>query len=558
MHLNAGSLALTASRGGAGPGALFAAGEKGVWFDPSDLSTLTQGVGVPVTAVEQPVGLMLDKSQGLALGAELIVNGAFNSDVSSWTQLTGTTAWVGNAMQVTASGAFGRGEQSVATTVGAVYRVSATVFVAAGSTGNLRATQGSSPFGTDGDAGNITSTTPVSVSFYFVASQTSTLIQCAAAANGNVATFDNVSCRQVLGNHAYQATSTSRPVLRARYNLLTYSEDATQWTQAVNGATVTADAAAAPDGNTTADRVNLGTADYRYNTTSAQLPPNTYTASVWAKSFSGSNVQLALRCNASLTGANQASSLTTVGATWQRITLTLVLAATDFVVFGPDQRNGVGSGIGVAADVLLWGMQIIPGANAGTYQRIAAATVYDTAGFVPYLDADGVDDCMQTANIDMTGTSKLSLFAGMMKGSDAATQMLAELSADSNVNPGFYMSTPVSAAPTFSWHANGTAPANVNTGSSYPAPINAVLTGLMEISTPREMMRVNGVLIADANTTLGSGNLGNLPLYLFSRAGGATFPLKGRCYGLILRGATSTAAEIALAEAWCNARAGAY
>lgn len=44
--------------------ALFAASEKGVWYDPSDLSTLFQDSAgtTPVTAVGQPVGKMLDKS----------------------------------------------------------------------------------------------------------------------------------------------------------------------------------------------------------------------------------------------------------------------------------------------------------------------------------------------------------------------------------------------------------------------------------------------------------------------------------------------------------------
>jgi hypothetical protein len=43
---------------------LFASGEQGAWYDPSDLSTLFQdSTGTtPVTAVGQPVGLMLDKS----------------------------------------------------------------------------------------------------------------------------------------------------------------------------------------------------------------------------------------------------------------------------------------------------------------------------------------------------------------------------------------------------------------------------------------------------------------------------------------------------------------
>lgn len=60
----------------------------GAWFDPSDLSTLYQdGAGTtPVTAVEQPVGLMLDKSRGMMLGPELISNGTFDSGIAGWEQ----------------------------------------------------------------------------------------------------------------------------------------------------------------------------------------------------------------------------------------------------------------------------------------------------------------------------------------------------------------------------------------------------------------------------------------------------------------------------------------
>lgn len=49
---------------GISPASLFAAGEQGVWYDPSDMSTLFQDAAgtTPLTAVEQPVGLMLDKS----------------------------------------------------------------------------------------------------------------------------------------------------------------------------------------------------------------------------------------------------------------------------------------------------------------------------------------------------------------------------------------------------------------------------------------------------------------------------------------------------------------
>lgn len=46
------------------PLSLFAAGEQGVWYDPSDMSTLFQDAAgtIPVTAAGQPVGRVLDKS----------------------------------------------------------------------------------------------------------------------------------------------------------------------------------------------------------------------------------------------------------------------------------------------------------------------------------------------------------------------------------------------------------------------------------------------------------------------------------------------------------------
>src|SRR3972149_1256765 len=46
------------------PDALFINNEQGVWYDPSDFSTMWQDAAAttPVTAVEQPVGKILDKS----------------------------------------------------------------------------------------------------------------------------------------------------------------------------------------------------------------------------------------------------------------------------------------------------------------------------------------------------------------------------------------------------------------------------------------------------------------------------------------------------------------
>jgi hypothetical protein len=66
MQLTSLSLGLTraGSLPGFSPSSLFAEGENGAWYDPSDLSTLYQDAAgtIPVTATGQPVGLVLDKS----------------------------------------------------------------------------------------------------------------------------------------------------------------------------------------------------------------------------------------------------------------------------------------------------------------------------------------------------------------------------------------------------------------------------------------------------------------------------------------------------------------
>lgn len=58
------------------PSKLFTTGVNGVWYDPSDLTTLYRDSAgtLPVTAVEQPVGLILDKSKGLVLGPEIFTD----------------------------------------------------------------------------------------------------------------------------------------------------------------------------------------------------------------------------------------------------------------------------------------------------------------------------------------------------------------------------------------------------------------------------------------------------------------------------------------------------
>lgn len=210
--------------------ALFATGEQGAWYDPSDLSTLYQDSAgtTPVTAVGQPVGLMLDKRLGLVLGSELVTNGGFNTDVSGWTASGAIVTWVSGSMQVQRiSHTNDRAYQIVNCVVGKTYQVS---FQKSGANADL-AVHTNGNFGASAIA---TISTPTGV---FVATATSMYIGFGGSANGTFS-FDNISVKLLDGNHASQPTAANRPVLQqdgnGKYYLSFNGTNSSMATAAIN------------------------------------------------------------------------------------------------------------------------------------------------------------------------------------------------------------------------------------------------------------------------------------------------------------------------------------
>jgi hypothetical protein len=197
------------------------------------------------------------------------------------------------------------------------------------------------------------------------------------------------------------------------------------------------------------------------------------------------------------------------------------------------------------------------GSSAGTYQRIAAATVYDTAGFLPYLALDGTDDSMATGSIDFSATDKMAVVAGVTKLSDGAQGVVAELSATIASNNGsFLLTAPNSAAANFNFSSKGTTQVD-NTVTTYAAPTTRVVSGIGDISAPSNIVRVNGTQIAAVTTTQGTGNYGNYAMYI-GRRNNTSLPLNGRIYQMIVCGKTLSASELASTEAFVNTKTGAY
>lgn len=192
--------------------ALFESSEAGFWLDPSDTTTLYQDISglIPVTDVEQPVGLVLDKAHGKPFyGAERIVNGDFSSGTTGWTTGTGATISDG---RVNCTNVANFLYQDNAFVVGKRYRVVFDVTFTSGS--QLRLS------GATQIDGGTQSWSAVTGQKSAVVVATSTTIGIEAQSAEFSGTIDNVSVREFPTFCAFQENNDRRPILSRRHNVL--------------------------------------------------------------------------------------------------------------------------------------------------------------------------------------------------------------------------------------------------------------------------------------------------------------------------------------------------
>lgn len=176
-----------------------------------------------------------------------------------------------------------------------------------------------------------------------------------------------------------------------------------------------------------------------------------------------------------------------------------------------------------------------------------------------YLLPDGSNDFMSCASVNLSGTNKVTVVAGLKKLSDASIQLPIEFSANSGTNNGAWgIAAPLNAGFTrYVALYKGSGTVQSATATAFPAPTNNVLSIQANINTPIINLRVNQISIASTVASTGAGNFGNYTLYLFMR-GGTLYPYSGHFYGLIARGAESTGDEINECEEYISRRSLAY
>lgn len=481
------------------PSTLFALNEPGVWYDPSDLTTMFQDTAgtTPVTTPGQTVALALDKSKGLVLGSELVTNGDFSSGTTGWTLQPGVSVVDGvavfdGATSFSANSVMLAPTTSINVIAGRTYRVSFTI------TANTTRAVGVILGGTTG----LSAGTPGTYTSFITPASSGSLSILARFDNGTrTGGVDNISVKELPGFHATQATTASRPTygivpLGGRRNLLLATD-----TMATQSLTVAAVA--------------------------------------HTLAFTGTGT-------VTLTGASIAGPLVGTGAS-NRVSLSFTPTAASLTLT-------------VVGSVTLAQLEL--GSTATAYQRVGTAFDVTEAGVasLSYLSFDGVDDFLVTPTIT-PGIDKAQVFAGVRKLSDAAIAIVVEHSANINTNNGalsLWNGSQSSGAATYRFVSKGTTLAFAGPGNDYASPITNVLTGIGDISGDVSRLRINGSQVAETLTDQGTGNFLAYPLYIGRRAG-TSLPLNGNIFSLIVRfGANLDAGTITSTETWVNGKTGAY
>lgn len=501
---------------------IFRNGEQGFAYDPNDLTTLYQDAAgtIPVTAAGQPVGLMLDKSKGLTLGSTIIPNGNFESD-TAWGKGAGWSISNGKA-RFDGTGSYSNlGVVATTSINGKFFKVEFELSDVGTSVTQVRILM----------SGALAATVPVTGAGKYSAivvgsSVNSVGIQSQAAIGANYTfSLDNVSLKELAGNHAYQTVSASRPILQQTpilgNELLAsgdFSNGLTGWT-ATGTPTFTASSGRA-----------------YYNGVGGSGTGNLVSSDVLAMgkkymvSYDYEVVQGSFNCGGTHQTVIGGRSITGKGR-------------REFEMLVSDQRDK--------------GVRFGPENAAGLFEfYIDNVSIKEVTGYRTdqnYLKFDGVDDFLQTNNIDFTTTDKVSLFVGQNTNVPSSLGALVETGSNyGNPSGGFGLFAPsgntvVGSNPSVSggisggggfFNFGGIAANNFTSTLSLKADLSKAL------KNDQARLRVNGEskVPTTSSTVVAGSKFSNVPVYI-GRRGGSQLPFNGHLYSLIGIGRLTTDSE---------------
>ena len=516
------------------PSSLFSSGEQGVWYDPSDLTTMLQDdTSAAPAVIGQPVGLMLDKSQGLKLGSEVITNGDFATD-SDWG--LGSDWSIAGGVASAAISTNDNLRQNRTLVDNKAYLITFTIVSI--SSGSVLVRLGG---GTQVSSAEFSEVGTHTAILKANSTSTSLIIRSRDSFTGSI---DNVSVKEILGNHAIQTTSTKRPVL-ARHpeggirNLLSYTQEFDDDYYTISHASVVANNGVAPDGTTTADKLTFSS-QYGYigSPNLITTAGTTATISVWLKNIDG-NTELRLR--GTVTDGTYLNYIT-ITDEWARYTLTVTHNGTNEIKF--ILQDGETSGFG---SCLIWGAQVELGSTATQYQHVTDDLRYDItepfgANSLNYLKFDGVSDGMSLTGLTSSSTPITAWFGYSATNAESGTfkylidiqtgRTIFAASTDTAGNIGY-----------FDGDYRG-----------FAADANAIKVLTYDLVEDNAKIRVDGTQ-EYSDATYDQQAIGG-DIVLFGKYDLDTNQVAGNLYSCILRAAESTDKEIASTESYVAKKTG--
>lgn len=362
------------------------------------------------------ISALLDKSKRLALGNETIINGDFSQGSANW--VIDPPLVISNG-KVVCDGTQTSTKYVYGQTLPASKVVRYSITISDYQRGAIRLR-----FGNSATASYITkfiSGNGIFTGYGHVMPSPSNspfFIELNSTFKGSI---DNVSIKEVLGNHITQTDTDKMPIHTNRYNLFTYSEDFSNavWTKTTN--ILIPNATLSPIGTNNATKVipNTGEQAHRLNTVIPDV--ETRSISLYAKSagynyvliaddgYSSFRAIIVDLTNGTVTRnpSNVLINVVNVNNGWYRIEINntkknineinLSLSIVPFYKSTTDLDYGydIFTGDGISG-IFLWGVQCEQNNVVGKYQRINAANDYDTNGFEYYAQFDGVDDYLKS------------------------------------------------------------------------------------------------------------------------------------------------------------------
>ena len=167
-----------------------------------------------------------------------------------------------------------------------------------------------------------------------------------------------------------------------------------------------------------------------------------------------------------------------------------------------------------------------------------------------------------TPSINFTGTAQMTTCVGLNVLDSSSAVVALVLGTDINsVNGSFLFGAPSSTAD-HSLYLRGTS--TIRAAIDNVVDGDDIMTGLFDISKLRKELeliprlnytQITGSGITWTGTDAGTGNFGNLPLYIGSNSG-LTNPFGGKIYQIIVRGAVSTTTQVYQMESFTGYRVG--